>query len=190
MVTTQKSNYMQCQLFSVIPGGIFVEVISKCVVSCDETARVKNNMVAAGDTSVGDPSKKTATHTTTVPLYCGSAGMVRVSTIVPLSFTEPDLISGNCSSGKPFTLQMMEAPDIMWRHLKGGVSVPSSTITLAGTSANPVKYKHLVIIISDKSSYLVRKKIIASTLAGLPILSALIFIILVKNWNGPAMVMQ
>ena len=66
-------------------------------------------MVAAGDisNSGGDPSKKTATHSTTVPLYCGSAGMVRVSTMIPLSLTEPDLMSGNCPLGEPFTLQEM-----------------------------------------------------------------------------------
>ena len=91
---------------SVIPGGVLVGVISKCVVSGSETFRVKN-MEAGGDTSVGDPSKKTATHCTTVPLYCGSAGMVRVYTMIPFSLTEPDLMLGNCATGKPFTLQEM-----------------------------------------------------------------------------------
>ena len=40
-------------------------------------------MVAGGDTSLtgGDPSMKKATHSTTVPLYYGSAGMVRVYTV-------------------------------------------------------------------------------------------------------------
>ena len=68
-----------------------------------------NNMVAAGDTSGRDPSKKTATHSTTVPLYCGSAGMVRVCTMLLLSFTEPDLMSGNCpsTSSTAFTFQVM-----------------------------------------------------------------------------------
>ena len=65
------------------------------------------NMVAGGDTSGRDPSKKTATHSTTVPLYCGSAGMVRVLTIVPLSLTDPGLMSGNRPLGEPFTLQEM-----------------------------------------------------------------------------------
>ena len=65
------------------------------MVSGSETVRVKN-MVAGGDTSFGDLSKKKATHSTTVPLYCGSAGMVRVYTMVPLSLMEPDLISGSC----------------------------------------------------------------------------------------------
>ena len=103
------------QLFSIIPGGVFVEfpvisggefvgVISKCVVSGSENARVKN-MIAGGDTSGGDPSKKKATHSTTVPLYCGSAGMVRVDTMLPSSFTEPGLMSGNRPLGEPFTSQ-------------------------------------------------------------------------------------
>ena len=70
-----------------------------------------NNMVAAGDISVGDPSKKTATHSTTVPLYRGSAGMVRVCTLLPLSLTEPDLMSGNCPIDKLFTLQVMRTSD-------------------------------------------------------------------------------
>ncbi len=94
----------------VIPGGVFVGVISKCVVSGSEYVGVKN-MVAAGVTSVGDPSKKIATHTTTVPLYCDSAGMVRVYTMIPLSSIEPDLMSGSCPIGVPFTLQMMRASD-------------------------------------------------------------------------------
>ena len=73
-----------------------------------ESLGVKN-MVAGGDTSVGDPSMKTATHSTTVPLYCGSAGMVRVSTLLPSSLMEPCLMSGNCPIGNPFTSQVMKA---------------------------------------------------------------------------------
>ena len=92
------------------PCGVFIGVISKCVVSDGETARVKK-MVAAGDTSGRDPSRKTATHSTTVPLYCDSAGMVRVCTMLPSSFTEPDLMSGNCLTAKLFTLQVMKVPD-------------------------------------------------------------------------------
>ena len=65
------------------------------------------NTVAAGVTSFGDPSKKTATHSTTVPLYCGSDGMVSVCTMLPLSLTEPDLMSGNCPTDKLFTFQVM-----------------------------------------------------------------------------------
>ena len=86
---------------SVIPG---VGVVSKCVVK--ESVGMKN-MVAGGDTSGGDPSMKKATHSTTVPLYCGSAGMVRMSTMVPFSLTEPDLMLRNCPLDKPFTLQVM-----------------------------------------------------------------------------------
>ena len=70
-----------------------------------------NNMVAAGDTSGRDPSKKTATHSTTVPLYCGSAGMVRVYTVLPSSLIEPDLMLGNRPTDDPFTLQTMIASD-------------------------------------------------------------------------------
>ena len=71
----------------------------------------KNIMVAAGVTSVGVPSKKTATHSTTVPLYCGSAGTVSVCTILPFSLTEPDLMSGKSPDGEPFTLQKMRTSD-------------------------------------------------------------------------------
>ena len=101
---------MQCQIFFHKPCGVFIGVISKYVVSSGETARVKR-IVAAGDTSNSgrDPLKKTATHSTTVPLYCGSAGMVRVYTMVPSSFTDSDLMSGNRPAGEPFTLQLMKA---------------------------------------------------------------------------------
>ena len=70
MVATQKSNYVNYFSIipggvfvgiSIIPGGVFVEIVSKCVVTGSESVGVKN-MVAAGDTSGGDPSKKTATH--------------------------------------------------------------------------------------------------------------------------------
>ena len=70
-----------------------------------------NIMVAAGVTSVGDPSKKTAQHSTTVPLYCGSAGTVRVCTILPFSLTEPDLMLGKSLDGEPFTVQKMVTSD-------------------------------------------------------------------------------
>ena len=43
-----------------------------------------NSMVAAGVTSVGvSPSRKRARHSTTVPLYCSSAGMISESTKLP-----------------------------------------------------------------------------------------------------------
>ena len=71
----------------------------------------KNIMVAAGVTSIGVPSKKTATHSTSVPLYCGSAGMVSVCTMLSFSLTEPDLMSGKLLAGEPFTLQVMKALD-------------------------------------------------------------------------------
>ena len=130
MVATQKSYTSIIKFFSIIPGGVFVGlsviisgsvfvgvsvipgvgVVSKCVVK--ESVGMKN-MVAGGDTSGGDPSMKKATHSTTVPLYCGSAGMVRMSTMVPFSLTEPDLMSGNRPLDEPFTLQKMSASDVM-----------------------------------------------------------------------------
>ena len=82
------------------------------VVTVGEFVRVKI-MVAAGVTLVGVPSTKKARHSTTVPLYCSSAGMVSVYTMLPLSLTEPALMSGNCPSGELFTLQPMIASDDM-----------------------------------------------------------------------------
>ena len=71
-----------------------------------------NNMVATGVTSVGvSPSRKTARHTTSVPLYCGSARMVSVCTMLPISLTEPDLMSGKSPDGEPFTVQRMRTSD-------------------------------------------------------------------------------
>ena len=92
-------------LVRVVVGGLGGVVVGRFV------GVYKNIMVAAGVTSVGDPSKKTATHSTTVPLYCGSAGTVRVCTILPFSLTEPDLMSGKSLVGEPFTLQKMKALD-------------------------------------------------------------------------------
>ena len=96
----------------MIPDRVFVGVISKCVVSAgSETVGVNNNnMVAAGVVS-RDPLKRIATHSTTVPLYCGSAGMVRVYTVLPSSLIEPDLMLGNRPTDDPFTLQTMIASD-------------------------------------------------------------------------------
>ena len=105
-------------------------------------------MVAAGVVS-RDPLKRIATHSTTVPLYCGSAGMVRVYTVLPSSLTEPDLMSGNRPTDDPFTLQIMSASEDVWRHLHGSVTVPSSTVTLAGISANPVDHNYCNIWIRD-----------------------------------------
>ena len=92
-------------------------------------------MEAAGVTSFGFPSKKTATHSTTVPLYCGWDGTVRVYTMLPLSLTKLDLMLGNSPTGDPFTLQVMKASDDVCRHLQGAGAVPNSTGTLIGTSA-------------------------------------------------------
>ena len=72
-----------------------------------EVVGVNNIMVAAGVLSVGVPSKKTATHSTIVPLYRGSAGMVNVCTTLPLSLTEPDLMSGSSPGDEPFTVHIM-----------------------------------------------------------------------------------
>ena len=114
----------------VLAGELAVVMVGKVV--------IVNIMVAAGVTSVRDPSVKTARHSTTVPLYCGSAGMVSVSTLPPFSMIEPELMSGNSPSGEPFTLQVMIASDDVWRHLRGGCGVPNSTVMLEGTSANSV----------------------------------------------------
>ena len=85
--------------FAVVRAG------ELAVVMGDEFVSDVNSMVAAGVTSVGDPSRKAATHSTTVPLYCSSAGMISVSTNLPFSLTVVDLMSGNCLTGEPFTLQ-------------------------------------------------------------------------------------
>ena len=50
--------------------------------------------ITGGVLSVGDPSMKVARQTTSVPLYTGMAGMVRVSTNVPsLSLIESTVTS-------------------------------------------------------------------------------------------------
>ena len=68
--------------------------------------------VAGGVDSGGLPSLNIATHTTIVPLYSDLAGMVSVYIIIAsFSLTEPDIMSGNCPSGKPFTFQPMIASD-------------------------------------------------------------------------------
>ena len=65
--------------------------------------------VAGGVDSGGVPSVKRARHTTTVPLYSDLAGMVSVYTKAPFSSIEPVVMSGNCTSDDPFTLQPMIA---------------------------------------------------------------------------------
>ena len=67
--------------------------------------------VAGGVNSVGDPSKKTATHITAIPLYSDLAGMVSVYTIVPFSEIKFDMMSGNTPDDDPFTSQPMIASD-------------------------------------------------------------------------------
>ena len=62
---------------------------------------------AVGVDSVGDPSVKSARHATSVPLYSDLAGMVSVCTKAPFSLIEPVVMSGNCTSDDPFTLQPM-----------------------------------------------------------------------------------
>jgi hypothetical protein len=37
--------------------------------------------------------------------------MVRVYTMLPLSLTKPGLMSGNCPTDEPFTIQVMKALD-------------------------------------------------------------------------------
>ena len=70
--------------------------------------------VVVGVTSVRYPSKKSATHTTTVPLYSDLAGMVTTNTglkRVPVSMTELVVMSGKNPTAVPFTLQPMIASD-------------------------------------------------------------------------------
>ena len=59
--------------------------------------------------SGGDPFRKYASHTISVPSYSDMAGMVRVLTKLPLSMVEPIVMSGNCPDGKPLTSQMINA---------------------------------------------------------------------------------
>ena len=62
--------------------------------------------------SKGDPSKKVARQTTSVPLYTGMAGMVRVSTNVPPpSLIEPALTSEYRVLRVPLINQLMKASD-------------------------------------------------------------------------------
>ena len=56
----------------VLAGTLIVMSVGEFVVVNDII------MVAIGDLSVGDPFRKRARHTTSVPLYCSSAGMVSV----------------------------------------------------------------------------------------------------------------
>ena len=66
--------------------------------------------------SEGDPIKR-ATQTTSVPLYTGMAGMVRVSTNVPsLSLIEPTMTSEYRLLLLPLINQLMMASGRSWRH--------------------------------------------------------------------------
>ena len=63
-----------------------------CVIFCCNQPVIIN--VVGSVLSVGDPSMKRATQTTSVPLYTGRAGMVRVNRNVPsLSPIESTLTS-------------------------------------------------------------------------------------------------
>ena len=73
------------------------------------TILAKTISVTGGVLSGRDPLMKTATHSTTVPLYSDLAGMVSVYTRLPFSLIEPAVMSGNCPTGDPFTLQTMIA---------------------------------------------------------------------------------
>ena len=67
--------------------------------------------------SEGDPSKKVARQTTSVPLYTGMAGMVRESTNVPsLSLIELALTSEYRLLKVPLISQLMKASGRSWRH--------------------------------------------------------------------------
>ena len=63
--------------------------------------------VTGGVLSGRDPLLKTASHTTSVPLYSDLAGMVSMNTLAPFSLTELVVMLGNCSSDESFTLQPM-----------------------------------------------------------------------------------
>ena len=67
--------------------------------------------VTGGVISVGDPSVKSATHSTSVPLDSDLAGMVRVDTIAPFSVIALVLMPGNSPVSNPFTLQPMASAD-------------------------------------------------------------------------------
>ena len=68
--------YNNIIMLGAIPGAMVGEV-------------AVNIMIAAGVLSVGvSPSRKTARHTTTVPLYCDSAGMVSVSILLPCTLID------------------------------------------------------------------------------------------------------
>ena len=74
--------------------------------------------VTGGVPSVGVPSKKVARQTTSDPLYTGMAGMVSVSTNVPLlSLIEPQTRSEYRLLGSLLKSQLMRASCRSWRHL-------------------------------------------------------------------------
>ena len=101
---------------------------------------MKNINVTVGVVSVGDPSKKVARQTTSVPLYTGMAGMVRVFTNVPsLSPIESALTSRYRLLGVPLMSQLYEASDRSWRH-RNMIFWFSDTfvVTDGGTSAKSI----------------------------------------------------
>ena len=56
---------------------------------------------------LGNPSKRFARHTTSVPLYSDLTGMDGVFTVVPFSLIEPTVMSKYCPAGDPLTLQLI-----------------------------------------------------------------------------------
>ena len=78
---------------------------------------MKNINITGGVLSEGDPSVKIATQTTSVPLYTGMAGMVRVFTNVPsLSLIELTMTSEYRELRLPLISQLYKASGRSWRH--------------------------------------------------------------------------
>ena len=101
---------------------------------------------ADGDGWGTDPSIKTATHTTSVPLYSGLAVMVRVYTRAPSSsLPVPGVISGKefCVTKDPFTLQTMPSA-VGWRH-QNTANTPIYTSCEDGTSVKPIDTMHTLM---------------------------------------------
>ena len=83
---------------------------------------------------------KVARQTTSVPLYTGMAGMVRVSTNVPsLSLIEPALTSEYRVLGVPLISQFMKASGRSWRQRNKAFWFSDTfVVTDEGTSAKSV----------------------------------------------------
>ena len=82
---------------------------------------------------------KVAPQTTSVPLYTGMAGMVRVSTNVPsLSWIKTSLTSEYRVLGVPLISQLMKASDRSWRHRNKAFWFSDTVVKDEGTSAKSI----------------------------------------------------